>query len=242
MKYLVEPHKKIWVASKLPEEELRQKIVEADVCLSDLDDTDTHSPAKMLAMENFCSRFLTDEKYRSWACQCMGVNFWDKEDKSASELWKNYVGVFLPPRIRKSIAEDKFPPAKVREMLYPGVAKFYSLLEARKYYVSRNIVEVIQQFAEPLGFDDCFGEQYDKWQFTENFVANHPQFRRYIVKGDSEEDHEMKKLLDSCVRGRKIQYCVGIYRADKPSREYHGFEVETGKDLNGLVELVWGKE
>lgn len=245
MRYLIKPKLGVWVASSLPEEELRDKIVRADVCISDLDETDAHSPAKKLVLENFWRRFFSDEKYCRWAsrgilAKIRGKNRGEDED-AASELWKNYVGLFLPKEIRKNIAEEKFPPEKVKEMVYPGVAKFYSLLEAKKYYASRNLAEIVQQFGEPLGFDYCFGEQYDKWRFMENFVFNHPHFRKYIVKGDSEEDMEMKKLLDSCVRSRKIDYCIGIFRADQPSKEFHGFEVETGRNLEGLVEVVWGK-
>ncbi len=240
--YLIKPKKGVWVASRLFESELRQKLREADVCVSDLDGTDASSPARMLATENFLSRFFNDRNYRSWAYRSIRAKINQPGKRADSRLWQDYIERFLPPAVRREVAEKMFPPTKIRKILYPGVARFYSLLEARKYYLSRNIVEVVQQFGGRLGFDGCFGEQYNKWQSMENFIRSYPEFSRYVIRGDSDEDGEMKDVLDSAVRSRKIKYCLSLYRADRPLEEEHGFDAETGKDLNGLVELLWGKE
>lgn len=241
MEFLRAPLKGVWLAARISEEDLRKKVLNADVCISDLDDTDAYSPAKKLARSDFWPRLVGNKKYRSWLRQVAQAKIRMEGKEAESHLWQEYVKLFLPKWLRKRIAEEMFPPEVVKKMLFPGVENFYSLLKTNKVYASRNIVEVVEQFGNVLGFDENYGELYDKKKFVENFVQQHPQFQRYIIKGDSEEDKEIKNVLQSCERSKKIEYCLSLYRADKPMKENHGFGVEHGKDLSDVIEIVWGK-
>ena len=55
-----------WVKVRGIEEGLVNRILHADACLSDLDDTDAASPAKFIALHEWKSRLWKDFNYLSW--------------------------------------------------------------------------------------------------------------------------------------------------------------------------------
>ena len=72
-------------------------------------------------------------------------------------------------------------------------------------------------------------------------MDEHPQFRRYFIKGDSVEDERMLDVLAFCRSRRKIDSVISCYRADNPSQANHRFDVNIGKNYCKLVDLLKSK-
>ncbi len=224
------------------EEELFPRVLHAEVCLSDLDDTDAASPAKLIALQDWKSRLWNDFNYFSWFMET-GWHYLFNGNNVESERWRKYVDTFLKNDSRENAEaiatiDRLLNPEQVQSSLFPGVEEFYSLLSAEKYYVSRNLPAIVQKYGQHLGFLDNYGEIYDKRKFTENFIRNHPRFQRYLMRGDSEGDREMLEVLYSYARRRVIKEATGIYVTQKKWGRNHGFEIETSRNQTGLVELL----
>ena len=197
MKFIFEDEKN-WVAMKddLDQQTLTNKITTADICLSDLDETDAHSAAKFLAARAVGTSHLSPQ-YLGWCAKT--VLAWlvtPKENMRHTEVlrWKVYADTFLKDELTRSKIVDLFTREKVEKLLYPGVAEFYNLAGGGKYYLTRNVEPAAQAFAKYLGLNGVFAEQYDKKGFTENFVKSFP-FKRYIVRGDSEDEELVYDVL-----------------------------------------------
>lgn len=238
MKYLIKPHDGIWVAvqENTSEDSLRDKILQADVCISDLDDTDAESPAQRIVRNDFLFR-ISDKNYRRW--------LWDtfrtlrRQGKQAQgERWKEYVSLFLRDEGSLQRVRDLLSPATVRESLLPGVEELYSLITQESYCLTRNIEDAAKAYQAVLGHQVVFPEVYDKKDFMERFVQKNPHFQRYLVREDSMECNGILGVLRFYEQKKKIEYGVGQFVADEPFDENHGFDVETGKDQTGLVELL----
>ncbi len=238
MKFIIEPHDGIWVAvqPRHTADALQQKILQADVCLSDLDDTDAESPAKEIALADWKRRVWEDWGYFQWFMQA-GIRhvFQGKAAESAS--WNDYKRRFLSnPSLRQAAAE-LYTEEKVRSSLFPGVPELYALLPAEKYYLTRNIREITVSYAQALNFRGFFAEVENKEAFVERFVAGN-RYKRYLLREDNYVSGTVLEVLHSCERRQVIDYAIGIYRADTPGKNRHGFDVEVGKDHTGLVELL----
>jgi len=227
------------VAIRGVEEELFQRVLHADACLSDLDDTDAASPAKSIALHNWRSRLWNDFGYLCWFVET-GWHYLFNGNNAESERWRKYVDLFIKNKGGNTEAlaqiDRLIDTSHITASLFPGVAEFYDLLPAKKYYVSRNIPLIVQKYGQHLGFRDTFGEVYDKAQFVEGFVREHVNFQHYAVRGDSKEDKEVLDILQSCVRSLRIKSVVGIFVAG--NRTNPGFEIETSRNQTGLVELL----
>lgn len=238
MIYLREPCKGVWVASReLGNELLRQRILQADVCISDLDDTDAKSPAKEIAFHDWLRRSFKDEKYRCWLWECSKAKL--REGKKAErECWKEYVRLFLGTVKAREQVGRFFSSEKARDSLFPGVLELYGLLSADKYYLTRNIEQITRKYQWVLKFRGVFTEVDEKEKLMEGFILHNPKYKRYFVREDSLNYNGIDDVLRFQVSRGRIEYKVSHYVASKPQEEKHGFDVETGKDQTGLVELL----
>ena len=229
-----------WVKVRGIEEGLFQKVIHADACLSDLDDTDAASPAKFIALHDLRSRLWKDFNYLSWFAET-GWHYLFNGNNVESQRWKKYVDTFLKdqggwkPDALEQI-DQLFDAQHITASIFPGVAEFYSLLKAEKYYVSRNLALIVEKYGQKLEFKIGYGEVEQKGNLVENFVQEHPSFQHYIVRGNSDEDKEMLDVLQSSLRSRKIKSVVGIFVAGNANNR--GFEIETSRNQTGLVEVL----
>lgn len=223
-------------------EALFQRVLHADVCLSDLDDTDAASPAKFIALHDWKSRVWNGWDYFCWFAET-GWHYLFNGNNVESKRWKKYVATFLKKDGLENAAaiatiDRLLNPEQIKSSLFPGVPELYSLLSAEKFYVSRNITSIVQKYGQQLGFRDAYGEVEQKGNFVERFVQEHPFFQRYLVRGDSAEDQEMAEVLRSCVQRRVIKEVTGIYVKSWFWPQHHGFEIETSRNQTGLAELL----
>lgn len=212
------------------------RILTADICLSDLDDTDADSPAKEIAFHHIGSNF-DPLAYALWCVDAvMAHALHGKITESAQ--WKKYVETFLKYPGARAAVTALFTPEVVTASLYPGVPELYALLPAQKFYITRNIAEVAQAYGAVLGFRGALTEVDDKERAVELFVEEHPQFRRYFVKGDSVEDERMLDVLVFCQSRRKIDSFASCYQADNQTKINSRFDANVGKDYCKLVEVL----
>src|SRR3989338_6964777 len=177
----------LWVLAKehLTVESLPRRLRAADVCLSDLDDTDCNSPAKLLTSHAIGTHYWSP-RWLDWAVRNFVVQRNGNGVESAR--WDAYVQRFLSTAERRQEAKRFFTKEQVRATLFPGVAAFYQHLPAVKVYVTRNIEEVVESYARELGFTEWHGEEQCKRVPVERYLKEHPEQQHYLVKGDSEED------------------------------------------------------
>jgi len=177
MKYLLEPKNGKWVAAQddLTSAEIKTRILAADVCISDLDDTDADSPAKEIAKRAIGIEF-DPLGYLTWGIGT-AVSLVKNGKKGESERWKKYIHNFLNfPGARVQVSE-LFNPEKVRHSLYPGVEEFYASIPAAKFYLTRNIKEVADVYGNVLGFTGVISEAFDKEKAIRDFLTEHPALR-----------------------------------------------------------------
>ncbi|MCD4666181.1 hypothetical protein K8R47_00010 [archaeon] len=252
MKYNIEPHNGIWVATRddLEDNELNNQLIRCDVCISDLDQTDAKSPAKQIAWEKFFTlktHYQIIKKFEfefyKW-CLETGYKLIGDGEEAETELWEKYISLFLQDSKECERVSQMFTEEFIQKLLYPGIKEFYSELpDMSKFYITRNIREVTKIFADYLGFIDTMnvhGES-DKKTRTERFLTEHPQFKRYLVKGDREEDKEILKVLRHYrdnVKSSPIEYVLGCHISDAPEKGDPYFNIQMGRNYLGLVEIL----
>ena len=81
-----------------------------------------------------------------------------------------------------------------------------------------------------------FAESYDKKHVLEELIKIHPKKKRWLIKGDSEEDTEMLNALKALKNNGKIDYVVGI---NVTKNEINAlYDINVMRDYRGLVELI----
>ena len=239
MYFIIPPKDKVWVASRdgLTRYNIEQLVKQADICISDLDETDCHSPSKYVAFDHWPQRMLKEKSYRIWLLDAVQQRL--RSGRNAeSASWKKYVETFLQRPEERAEILTMITPDVVLNSFYPGVTQFYSYISAPKCYVTKTIREIAALYAEMFGFWAIFPEITDKQTFMEAFVQRYPQFQQYLVRGDSSDDQNMVDVLRSCQRQQKIKSVLSIYVAPAPLQKHHNFDVETSRDHSGLVELL----
>ncbi|PIZ51961.1 hypothetical protein COY27_01880 [Candidatus Woesearchaeota archaeon CG_4_10_14_0_2_um_filter_33_13] len=240
MKLLVTPKQGPWVAvqDQFTREEVKRRILQTDVCLTDFDDTDAFSPAKVIAYTAFGTHHLNG-KYLQWAF-ATAVDLLRRDSTVEERRWGEYKEAFLATRDTREELYHYFSNfLRAQKLVYPGVEEFYSSLpNSKKFYVTRNLPEIVIPFAALLGFDGFFAECYDKPALVDKFVADNPHFQDFLVKGDSGKELELADRLRFYRRSGTINSVTTIGVADSPLQISPGFDVVIGKDYHGLVSLL----
>jgi|SRR3989344_352019 len=212
---------------------LRQRINGVQTWFFDLDDNHAPSPAKKIARRAIGTSHLSP-KYLQW-CASTALKLAKKEKAAESETWKDYVDSFLRNTKARAEVQRLFTPEYARQSLYPGVEDFCGLIsDAQRFYVTRNIAEVVRVYASILNFDGFFAEANNKERIVEEYLQSHPHVERYGVEGDSEEDAGMIEILQFYKRD-----VVSLYSTDDPSSKINKrFDYSLSKDRTELVELL----
>jgi len=241
MRYLIEPKNGIWVAThyNLDNAILRGQILGSDVCISDLDETDARSPGKILAYRDIFSKRIFDPRFLTWSF-ITAQKLLTHGRVAESDAWEKYVELFLSNPSDRESAMGIFTEDVILKLLYPGVRELYSILPSEMYkiYLSRNIPEAVQPFADFLGFQEISTEVSDKGSVTAQFVEEHPEVRSYFVKGDSEEDEGILDALIFYMDRRTIDYVVSSYVASSLSNTNPKFTINLGRNYLGLVKIL----
>jgi len=240
MKFLYGPEQGTWVATPHADLEARtvaRKILSADVCISDLDDTDADSPAKEIAFKALGTSYLSP-RYLGWLA-ATAFQYLGHGKAAESAAWRDYIDTFLhnnPQGLREVV--DHFTPERVEATLHPGVKELYGHLAATRVYFTRNIPPVAKLFEQAAGVSCHAAEVFHKAQAIEKFNHNFPHFQRYFVKGDSTEDQEMVEVLQFLVKMNRIESVVSCRRLDLATDITGPWDIGVPKDYRGLVALL----
>jgi len=230
-----------WVSVK-PEIhlDLSKRISTSDILVSDLCDTDAPSPLKKVALSSLSKpEYWINPNFQKWNMKCIKNILKRKRKCSESQLGKQFIELFL--RDQKILEEitKKYTPEFAESTFYPGVMEFYSLLpdDMIKFYVTRNIEEITQAYKQAAGFTAFMSEQFDKQKSMEELIKKHPERKRFILKGDSQEDEAALDCLKFSKRNKRIDEVLSIFVTDHPCSVNNKFDINIGKDYTKLVEL-----
>jgi len=234
-----------WVVGKnhLTASLLKSQLLNADVCISDLDNTDTRSPTELLAWQAIGSEFKHfNPKFIAWsALTGLTLPLPIISDQKEIDVWKQRRGSAYEQQFFDKEGKEKvkswLTSERVQSLVYPGVKEFYSILPAKKFYLTMSILEIVEPFANYFGFDGIFSKQYDKVKFMEKFVQEH-NFKRYLVRGDMTFDEEIVDLLVYYKRKGKINSVCSIYKAKNISNISKICDISVPNDQSGLVKIL----
>lgn len=215
--------------------ELVKRILATDICISDLDDTDAPSPAKVLASD--WRHYGRSPAYWTWLFKA-GTKHLLFGKKSESGSWEKFINKFLRDPEELSRIEKLFTPEYLESTLFPGVKEFYGLLprDAIRIYLTRNIREVALAYAGYLGINEIHAEQFDKHLTIQKIIQTPYLRKRWLVKGDSDEDQEVLSFLKYQKTRDKIDDVVGIYVTEEKLNPR--FDINLFQDYRPLVELM----
>jgi len=242
MKFLKEPSGRGWVAvnSTIKDDaDLRSRLLSADICFSDLDDTDAFAPAKKIAFDKWFSRLLNDDHYLGWFLDTTFAYLRDGRC-AESEQWALYRETFLQDLVARENIGESFRVESARALVFPGVADFYKRISALKFYVTQNVLPITGRFVDLFDFMGAFTEVDDKGKIIENFVLNHPRYQHYLVKGDMNTDYEMLDRLRFLMNKGRILEVTGCYVAFDCEDDLMDprFDINIGRNYFGLADIL----
>lgn len=199
----------VGVRDDLTEQQLKSRLLSADICISDLDNTDTrYSPAKDLAwnrvgVNSTAYGYLKLLSWAVWTGLCFTTAFSSSQvvqaiEKVKEQQFKDYYKTFLRSAdagegersntALKEVADEEIKsmltPEYIAQSLFPGVKEFYQALPATKRYLSRNLYPVVKAYAVGLGFEHFDFDVKNKPRALESLIGNNPSWKRLILRSD----------------------------------------------------------
>jgi hypothetical protein len=225
--------------------QLARRFAGIQVWFSDLDDFDTRSPAKIIALKAVGAGRLSPA-YAWWAVSTVALFLRHGRKRGEALSWKLYHDSFLKKEAGQDWLKDEafdfidrlLTPEGVAALLYPSVKEFYEAFGADKYLVTRNLERIAYRYSKVLPYAGYFHEARDKVAIVESFIASHPGIRRYGSGGDSEEDVAVAEFLERMYRRGGIERPICLFRAPSPRALNGAFNVFVGKDRSGLASLL----
>ncbi len=209
-----------------------QNLEQIEVHFSDFDDTHAYSPAKIVARRALGTNHL-NPFFINWCLQVGMEKSFGNGDVD-SKLWKKYVDLFLQTPAARREVKNYFTPTIVSHTLFPGVQQFAARLShADSAYVTRNINEVADAYAQFLGFNSVYANSYDKAAVVQGYVRRNPCLNNFLIEGDSREDGEMIEALRQLNRN-----VVSIQVMSRPGEMDPRFTYATSRDRTSLLELM----
>jgi hypothetical protein len=226
---------------------LSRRFAAIEVWFSDLDDFDSRSPAKLVAMKALGTSHL-DPAYLRWGLGTAFSFLFEGRWRTEISCWKRYYEAFLKQNPEGDWLKEKafesidafLTPRRIVSLLYPGVREFYASFGARKYLVTRNIERIAYRYSKVLPYTEYYHEVHDKASIVEAFMALYPEVRRYGSGGDSPEDAAVAEILDYYWRKGRIEKPLSLFRASTPRVLNPSFNVYVGKNRLGLAGIISG--
>jgi hypothetical protein len=225
--------------------DLARRFESLQVWFSDLDDFDSRSPAKILAMRAVGAGRISPA-YIKWALRTLLLFCRYGRKRGGPMSWKLYYDEFLKADPEHDWLKDEafayidrmLTPAGVAGLLYPSVQEFYARFGADKYLMTRSLERIAYRYSKVIPYAGCYHEVRDKALVVADFIDEHPYIRNYGSGGDSAEDEEVAKTLESLYRKGEIEKPLCLFRASSPLALNRAFNVFVGKDRSGLVDVL----
>jgi len=221
-----------------PLESIIDRMERTDLIISDLDDTDTYSPAKRIAY-SYLARpdKLSSPKFWTWAIPCffdLMINGQDAEEGQ----WKKFRESFLsdPEELNYQVM-NHLGHAKSRA--FPGLLDFYdNFPSAKKAYISRNIPEIAEAYGAVYGFDKIVSNAFDREEAVRSVLDEFPNKRNVLFKGDAKSDEDILRILKEYKSSGRINSLVSINVANGWRRIHPDFDLTINRDYTALVEIL----
>jgi hypothetical protein len=224
---------------------IARRFAAMQVWFADLDDFDTRSPAKGIAMRAVGVGHW-NLSYMRWAVRTLLLfaRFGRKRGEVLS--WKLYYDSFLKRDAGKDwLKEEAFrfidgflTPARVEGLLYPAVREFYDSFGAQKYLVTRNLERIAYRYSKVLPYAGYFHEVRSKGALVKAFLKAHPEVRSCGSGGDSTEDESAADMLEFYHKKGEIEKPLCLFRAQRPGAFNGSFNLFVGKNRSGLAGIL----
>jgi len=250
----------------LLELELKQRLLLADHCISDLDHTDVNgSPAEDLAKQRIgvSSTSLGNLRYANWAFWT-GLEFLsayrcdDCEtaiEKVKEQRFSAYDHAFLRTsmvnncqrELKREVQQELTGLVNGRylaQSLFSGVREFYRALPARKMYLSRNLRPVVEAYAGFLGFTGVESEVKLKRAVLEHLLLHHRSMKRLIFRIDGVAEDEMINTAKFYQRQKwsQVEDVLVLKRSLEMNDDFKTADVLIGSNDYGLVDIMNGRK
>jgi hypothetical protein len=229
--------------------DLARRFAGVQAWFSDLDDFDTRSPAKIIALKAVGAGRL-NPAYARWLLETIVLVCRHGKKRAEAISWKRYYDAFLKQDADADWLKDEaftfidemLTPGEIDRLLYPAVPEFYASFEADKYLVTRNLERIAYRYSKVLPYSRYYHEVEDKAALVEAFIEAHPEIKSYGSGGDSEEDAEVAEVLDLHYRKGEIEKPICLFRAGLGRSLDLAFNVFVGKNRSGLSGILSGWE
>ena len=250
----------------LLELELKQRLLLADHCISDLDHTDVNgSPAEDLAKQRIgvSSTSLGNLRYANWVFWT-GLEFLSAyrcEDcetaieKVKEQRFSAYDHAFLRTsmvnncqrELKREVQQELTGLVNGRylaQSLFSGVREFYRALPARKMYLSRNLRPVVEAYAGFLGFTGVESEVKLKRAVLEHLLLHHRSMKRLIFRIDGVAEDEMINTAKFYQRQKwsQVEDVLVLKRSLEMNDDFKTADVLMGSNDYGLVDIMNGRK
>lgn len=238
-----------FIASFKSSKNIKKEIFQRFQCIqtwfSDLDDFDTISPAKKIALKAIGTNHF-NPKYIGWSFKTLILLIIGEKKKIENDRWKVYYDSFLKQNVDNDWLKDKafnkidtlLSKNYIRKLLYPGIEDFYNLFKADKFMVTRNLERIAYRYCKVLPYKGYYHEVKDKGKVVEEFIKKHPKIKYYGSGGDSVEDEVAVDVLKYYYKKGTIEQPLCLYRADSPKKINLKFDIFVGKNRQGLVDFI----
>ena len=249
----------------LLELELKQRLLLADHCISDLDHTDVNgSPAEDLAKQRIgvSSTSWGNLRYANWAFWT-GLEFLsayhceDREtamEKAKEQCFSAYDSAFLRTskvdncrlELKREVQQELTELVNKRDIaksLFPGVKEFYQALPAQKMYLSRNLQPIVEAYAGFLGFTGVKSEVKLKRAVLEHLLLHNRSMKRLIFRIDGVAEDEMINTAKFYQRQKwsQVEDVLVLKRSLSLQDDFKTADVLIGSNDYGLVDIINGK-
>lgn len=221
-----------------PLETIIDRMEHTDLIISDLDDTDTYSPAKRIAY-SYLTRLdkLSSPTFWKWAIPCFFDLMMRGQDAEEGQ-WKRFREIFLSDNEELNYQiMNHLGHAKKRA--FPGLLDFYDNFPgAKKAYISRNIPEIAEAYGAVYGFDKIVSNAFDREEAVRLVLDEFPNKRNVLFKGDAKSDEDILRILNGYEKSGRINSLVSINVANGWRRIHPDFDLTINRDYTALVEIL----
>jgi len=243
--FVKEKPKKSWIDTNgLDGKILKNIILNSDCLITDLDGT-IADPAKQIAIyDNIFNGRILNPFFIYWAGKT-GIKQIITGKEAESDSWKEYIKLFLRNVDELHKIEEQFSNGKVESLLYLGVKEFYRLLPRNmlKILMTRNILEIGDAFAVELNISIVADEVFKKGREIELIIKQNPNFKRYVVFDDYEQDFEivldvLEFYKNRADKSKRIESYSGIFVSDSENKLNRNAIANIGRNYTNLVDIV----
>jgi hypothetical protein len=240
VEYLGERSNGTWIAAwgDIPRGELQRRLGTADVYISDIDGT-IGDPALAIVKDRMRRDAGNVSHLASVARLGMATAYGDYTLQTRQ--WALHVTHHLSTEELRSDAVDCIEQQGITESSFPGAVDFFRNIGGHVVLATRNLPGIAEVYRRQLYCGEAYSIEGNKGDWVATYITDHPQFREYVILGNSpDEEAIVQRLLEAKDQG-KIDEVTSVWQSAsrKALPEAPLFDVHIGKkDFRGLNEFL----